>query len=258
MSENDWLSEYLLDLSDGRYDADFGLTTADIVVEDCTIPVMPGIAEALEKARLKGDTGYPATPSKRFRFQEEFDEALCCAVCELTKMTPEKWKRLSPQQMTPWLESAIANLESQKREQAKSLKQEEEKAKGDIDDGSNVDIADGKLALAPGGFTLGSEVHELTVRPLQMLRILLKSRHHRVTADQLRDEMRADETATYSDQVVRDAATKLRGALKKAAKKTGLTCPNHVSQGLWPLLSTGKSKELAYTLAPELFSIDSK
>jgi hypothetical protein len=54
----------------------------------------------------KGDDVADMTPP-RMRYQPEFDEAVCCAVCTLTKMTPETWKQLSPPERIPWLEAAI-------------------------------------------------------------------------------------------------------------------------------------------------------
>jgi hypothetical protein len=54
------------------------------------------------------------------------------------------------------------------------------------------------IALAHGGFRLrGGNVHELTGRPLQLLTVLLASRHHIATADRLRKEMKADESSTH-------------------------------------------------------------
>jgi hypothetical protein len=51
----------------------------------------------------------------RMRHEPEFDEAVCCAVCELTKMTRETWKRLAPLERIPWLETAIGTARTMKQ-----------------------------------------------------------------------------------------------------------------------------------------------
>jgi hypothetical protein len=102
----------------------------------------------------------------------------------------------------------------------------------------------GRLALAPGGFTLGERLHPLTGRPRQMLHVLLGSSHHTATAARLRQEMDIDEeSVTFPEQVIRDTASALRRALKRAASATGLSCPKD------PLPSTGRGEELTYSLS---------
>jgi hypothetical protein len=81
---------------------------------------------------------------------------------------------------------------------------------------------DHRLALADGGFTLWGRFHLLAGRPLQMLKVLLESRHNAATSRTLRSKMGVDDKdipVECPDQVVRDTATKLRKALRKAAGK---------------------------------------
>jgi hypothetical protein len=54
---------------------------------------------------------------KRLRYQEEHDQAVCQAVCRLTKMTPAEWKDLRlPQQKRPWVEAAIERARAERAE----------------------------------------------------------------------------------------------------------------------------------------------
>jgi DNA-binding response OmpR family regulator len=102
----------------------------------------------------------------------------------------------------------------------------------------------GKLALAPGGFTLRGKYYSLTGRPLAMLHALLAARHRTATANQLREAMGVnDEDVDYPEQVIKDAATTLRAKLREAASDTGVACPDN------PLPSTGRGKDLTYRLA---------
>jgi hypothetical protein len=75
-----------------------------------------------------------------------------------------------------------------------------------------------------------------------MLEVLLASRGRRATADGLRREMRIDdESVDNPEQVVKDTASALRDALRKAA------CLR--PRGRNPLPSTGRGRDLAYHLA---------
>jgi hypothetical protein len=42
------------------------------------------------------------------RYKQEHDEAVCAAVCRLTKMTRESWETLSPSGRIAWLDDAIS------------------------------------------------------------------------------------------------------------------------------------------------------
>jgi len=99
------------------------------------------------------------------------------------------------------------------------------------------------LALAAGGFVFGERVYDLSDRPRDMLKVLLNSRHRRCTVSFLREAMKIDEeSVTFPEQVVKDAAKALRAALKQAASAVGYQCDN-------PLPSTGKGADLTYSLA---------
>jgi hypothetical protein len=100
----------------------------------------------------------------------------------------------------------------------------------------------GHIELAPGGFTLNGQVHELTGKPRDMLAALLESHYRRSTASDLRKVIGLDDEAvTYPEQAIKDTARKLRAALKRAVNAEGLPCEN-------PLESTGKGKDLTYIL----------
>jgi hypothetical protein len=100
-----------------------------------------------------------------------------------------------------------------------------------------------RLDLIPGGFTYGGRPHVLVGQPRIMLEALLRSRHHRCTALDLRKVLDLDdEFLEYPEQAVKDAAKKLRAALKEALAAAGQPCKN-------PLPSKGKSEELVYILA---------
>jgi hypothetical protein len=73
-----------------------------------------------------------------------------------------------------------------------------------------------------------------------MLGALLSSRGLCASAEALQDGM-GIEDATFPKQVVQDAASKLRDALRKAVESAGLVCEN-------PLPSMGKGRDLAYHL----------
>jgi hypothetical protein len=98
------------------------------------------------------------------------------------------------------------------------------------------------LELIPGGFAYRGQPQELSGQPLAMLRELLGSRYRRCFARDLVKVLVPDALAVDNpEQVVRDAATDLRAALKKAAADAGVPCKN-------PLKSSGKGEELAYLL----------
>jgi hypothetical protein len=97
------------------------------------------------------------------------------------------------------------------------------------------------LELAAGGFTYRGRVYDLSGRPYEMLAALLASHWHRMTTPQLVDALKATDTATYPEQVVKDTARKLRQALKAAVESAGLSCPD-------PLPSKGEGKHLTYCL----------
>jgi hypothetical protein len=98
------------------------------------------------------------------------------------------------------------------------------------------------LELIPGGFSYRGTAHELTGRPLKMLKALLAAKHHRLTTDQLRERMEIDDAEVcFPEQVVKDAAKELRKALKSAAALAGESGKNH-------LTSTGRGADLTYIL----------
>jgi hypothetical protein len=102
--------------------------------------------------------------------------------------------------------------------------------------------AGGGIALLPGGFEYRGRRHDLTGRPFAMLQALLQSRHHCLTAEQLRVQMALDDAIVNNpEQVIRDTARKLRQALRQAIQEAGLTCPD-------PLPSTGRGADLTYRL----------
>jgi hypothetical protein len=103
-----------------------------------------------------------------------------------------------------------------------------------------------RLALAPGGFSLGDKLYRLTGRPLEMLRVLLNSKHYAATVTQLRIEMKInDEVVSFPEQVIRDAAKALRAALRRAANKPKT----------WePVPSAGTGEQISYRLDLEKIS----
>jgi DNA-binding response OmpR family regulator len=108
-----------------------------------------------------------------------------------------------------------------------------------------LDKAEGPLSLcmAPAGFFLGNQVHDLTGRPRDMLQRLLEAPHRRCTAAELRKSMDVDDESVDSpEQVIKDTAKKLRHSLKKALMAAGRSVEN-------PLPSKGKGKDLSYILA---------
>jgi hypothetical protein len=99
------------------------------------------------------------------------------------------------------------------------------------------------LTILPGGFRYAGRRHDLTGRPLDMLRALLESTDGSLTADELRVKMRvSDESVDYPEQVVRDTARRLRRALRRACAAAGRPCAD-------PLPSTGRRDDLTYRLA---------
>jgi hypothetical protein len=98
------------------------------------------------------------------------------------------------------------------------------------------------LELIQGGFSLHGKVQNLTGRPWDMLSTLLKSKHLRCTASELRQALSIDDAiVNYPEQVVKDTASALRAALQQAAAAAGLECEN-------PLPSKGKGAHLTYIL----------
>jgi hypothetical protein len=99
------------------------------------------------------------------------------------------------------------------------------------------------LALIPGGFSYRGKPYRLVGRPRAMLAALLKSRWHRLLASDLRKDLNvSDEKVEFPEQVIKDAASELRGALKEAVRAAGLQCKN-------PLPSVDEGEDLAYCLA---------
>jgi hypothetical protein len=101
------------------------------------------------------------------------------------------------------------------------------------------------IELTPGGFILGGKFNSLAGRPFQILHAILEARHKAATVDQLRQALRINDEswAFHPEQVIKDAASDLRAALRTAAKKAKVACPPD------PLPSTGKGAELSYRLA---------
>jgi hypothetical protein len=99
------------------------------------------------------------------------------------------------------------------------------------------------IALAPGGFRLGGGVFDLSGKPFFMLSALLEARDHRLSASDLRRELRWDDAQlTWPEQAVKDTAGKLRKALRDALRATGESSPGD------PLPSTGEGAGLTYHL----------
>jgi hypothetical protein len=98
------------------------------------------------------------------------------------------------------------------------------------------------VELIPGGFLYKGKTHDLTGRPLEMLKALLKSCYLRLSASEVREALRVDdETVEFPEQVIKDTASELRLKLRKAVADAGLKCDN-------PLPSLGKGKDLTYKL----------
>jgi hypothetical protein len=75
-----------------------------------------------------------------------------------------------------------------------------------------------------------------------MLEALVKARHQRLTAGQIREILRVnDENVSNPEQVVKDTASSLRCHLRNALKSLNMQCEN-------PLPSVGKGRELTYKL----------
>ena len=107
------------------------------------------------------------------------------------------------------------------------------------------------FALVPGGFRWrGGKRQELRSKPLEMLRLLLATSDCRRLATSLRDAIWDDEvTPIDTDQAVKDTATDLREALRKAIRAAGL----QPGRSPLPLPSSGKLKDLTYTIVmPDL------
>jgi hypothetical protein len=97
--------------------------------------------------------------------------------------------------------------------------------------------------LVPGGFKYRGLRHDLTGRPLALLRALLESREGAVTAADLRKALDInDEDVNFPEQVIRDTAGRLRKELRRACAAAGQPCPD-------PLPSTGRGDDLTYRLA---------
>jgi hypothetical protein len=92
MSEVDELSEQLLDIVDGVKDSEYLV-------------------------------------ARRMRYQDEYDQAVCVAVCRWTKMTPERWRQLRlPQEKDPWLRDATKNALAHRRKTQAALAGERQPA----------------------------------------------------------------------------------------------------------------------------------
>jgi hypothetical protein len=101
---------------------------------------------------------------------------------------------------------------------------------------------DGHLELLPTGFAYKSNKYDLAGRPRQMLEALLRSPYRRLSVNELRRDLQInDESVEHPDQVIKDAATDLRKALRKAIEDAGLECED-------PLPSRGQRDLLAYLL----------
>ncbi len=109
-------------------------------------------------------------------------------------------------------------------------------------EGSERTSENDDLAIVPGGFVYGGKLNELHGRPLGMLGELLASRWRRLYVGDLVSRMAIDDYVNQK-QVVADAATELRSALKQAVKKAGFRTTKD------PLPSTGKGDQLCYILA---------
>jgi hypothetical protein len=113
-----------------------------------------------------------------------------------------------------------------------------------------LDEIDGRQAPAPlpleliaGGFAYRGHPYDLTGKPLILLGELLKARFSRCTMDQLRQAGDwDDDLIEFPEQAVRDTATNLRAALRKAIRDAGQFCDD-------PLPSTGRGADLTYQLS---------
>jgi hypothetical protein len=93
------------------------------------------------------------------------------------------------------------------------------------------------VEIVPGGFMVGARKYDLTGKPLDMLRELVKARNHELLAADLWKLIWPDDTTADPGQAVKDTAKKLRKALREPFPKVDD-----------PLPSSGKLKDLAYRL----------
>lgn len=99
-----------------------------------------------------------------------------------------------------------------------------------------------ELRLIPEGFSFHGKKHRLTGRPYQLLEALLKSRTKSARVGDLCSAMGIEPVdVDYPEQVVKDAAAKLKKALNKATKKAGTSTELFTS--------TGRGGQLAYSIA---------
>jgi hypothetical protein len=103
------------------------------------------------------------------------------------------------------------------------------------------------LTLIPGGFTYRgcdgtTREYELTGQPITMLRALFGAYMKRVTANKLRRLFGFDdEKDIMPEDAIKDAAKKLRAALRIALKEGGFIVDN-------PVPSIDRGRNLAYKL----------
>lgn len=104
--------------------------------------------------------------------------------------------------------------------------------------------ADDIIEIVPTGFRLaGGAIESLTGKALAMLRELVAARDYRLShADILRKVWPDGEVLSSPEQAVKDAATKLRRALREALQRMGIKRPVN------PLPSVGRGADLTYQL----------
>jgi hypothetical protein len=99
-----------------------------------------------------------------------------------------------------------------------------------------------RIELIPGGFAFLGRPYKLTGRQRDMLEALLNARYRRCFASELREALGVDdEKVLFPEQVIKDVAGNLRGALKTAIRDADLPDTD-------PLPSSGKGKDLSYRL----------
>lgn len=106
------------------------------------------------------------------------------------------------------------------------------------------------LQIFPAGISLdgGRHIIDLPGRPMEMLSALTRLPGRRGDVPTLCQEMPIDVTAvSFPEQCVRDAAWKLRSALKLAAELAGSD-----AEGEQLLRSVGRGKYLTYVLQVEI------
>jgi hypothetical protein len=118
------------------------------------------------------------------------------------------------------------------------------------DNGTAAVPEDGRLALAPGGYTFRGEDYPLKGKAREMLKVLLKARRHIADLKMLLNpdpSKPGEKLLLEPEQSVKDHISDLRKALRETAKDFGLKLRD-------PVPCVGRRPDLAYRLAPEFFA----